>query len=65
MNMNMHSHEHDAQRIDGSAEPRHFIKVSFTLHEHPYQSEMVHETQERDVGSRRKRISTSPINWEL
>ena len=51
MNMNMHSYEPDAQRIEGSAEPRHFIKVSFTLHEHRYHSEMVHEIEERDTRS--------------
>ena len=29
MNMNMHLHEHDAQKMEGSAEPGRFTKVSF------------------------------------
>ena len=52
MNMNMHSYEQHAHKIEGSTEPKHFIKVLFTLHEHAYRSEMVHETQERDMRSR-------------
>ena len=39
-------YEPDAQRIEGLAELRHCIKVSFTLHEHAYCFEMEHETQE-------------------
>ena len=65
MNMNMHSHEHDAQRIEGSAELRHSTEVSYALYEHTYHSEMIHETQERDTRSRSKRILKSPVNWEL
>ena len=56
MNMNMQSHEHDAQRIEGSAEPRHFIEVSYALHEHSYRSKTVHETQKRDTRYCNKRI---------
>ena len=31
MNMNMHTHESDAQRMEGSAEPRHSTKVTVML----------------------------------
>ena len=61
----MHSHEYNAERIEGSTEPRHSTKVSNALHEHSCHSEKVHEIQKRDVRSRSKRILKSLVKWKL
>ena len=48
-NMNKHTPEPDAQRIEGSAEPRHSMKVTVTLHEFAYSCVFISEIGERDL----------------
>ena len=60
MNMNMHSHELDAQGIEGSAEPRHSTKVTVTLLPIVYSFVVNIEILERDLLSRGKNKKRTP-----
>ena len=52
MNTNMHTHESDAQRIEGSAEPGPSTKVTVTLPAIVYSFVIISEILERDLLSR-------------
>ena len=52
MNMNLHTQEPNAQRIEGSAEPRHSTKVTVTLPESMNSYLLLFERGERDLLSR-------------
>ena len=65
MNMSLHLHESDAQRIEGPAEPRRCIQVTFALHVLALCiGNDIRNIERRDLNSRSV-IVESPVNRVL